>query len=194
MSGVQEALDGFSALLTRPDEMRVAPRAGKPKYYKDTPETHLAYDNNESRRFQDFMTSYRHGCVDCWKEYGGDYLADMELGPFRFLVPKLRCSLQQDHKDPSTKYFEINGANFQTYYSCGNDFTREVFLTELAKCSPRCKPCHAKRTGRQRSNGEISSEIAREAKKKFYAYLRQNWLELTPTIRKQLIDVGEGIV
>lgn len=58
-----------------------------------------------------------------------------------------RCGISEglvfDHIDPTTKSFQLSGRGLDRAWS--------VILLEVAKCQLLCKPCHAKKTGTERS-------------------------------------------
>ncbi len=46
--------------------------------------------------------------------------------------------LEFDHRDPSTKLFELSGANLDRPWA--------VIMTEFVKCQLLCRPCHVRKT------------------------------------------------
>lgn len=99
------------------------------KAYKQRPEAKAAHKARKlahRREVREWLNAYkvRVGCVDCG--YNASAVA-----------------LDFDHRDPTTKSFELGAAG-------RNYRTRAVLETEVAKCDVRCANCHRIRTAERR--------------------------------------------
>lgn len=111
-------------------------KAAQAKHYQDNKAHYRSRNEADKGRYKeqrrDWIREYlrEHPCIDC----GEDNILTLEF----------------DHKDPSTKSFNISDAISKAY--CG----LPKLLLEIAKCDVRCSNCHKIRTAKQFGSYKLS--------------------------------------